>query len=113
MSHSAVNKPGEVREWRSEGLRNEGLLANWRIIAFTFYIGMGLFVYGFDKGAIAGFQAMPGFLEVFGYKKKDGTWDIEVCICTPCFDIFRCSRRGRRFVETNYFASSKLTRHSF
>ena len=33
---------------------------------------ISLVEYGFDKGAIAGFQAMPGLLQVFGYESKPG-----------------------------------------
>lgn len=85
MSKDADNESGVAREWRSEGVRNTGLLANWRIVAFTFYIGMALFEYGYDKGAIAGFQAMPGFLMVFGYKTAEGKLDIEVSTCNRHF----------------------------
>jgi len=61
------------------GTRNLSLRANWRILAITLYMGISLFEYGFDKGAIAGFQAMPGFLQEFGYQTPDGKWAIEVC----------------------------------
>lgn len=71
----------EAREMtHGEGVRKTNLLANWRILAVTLYIGMSLFEYGYDKGAIAGFQAMPGFLMVFGYQAPDGSWAIEVGI---------------------------------
>lgn len=60
------------------GARRTSLRANWRIIALTLYLGISLFEYGFDKGAIAGFQAMPGFLHVFGYQSRSGAWNIEV-----------------------------------
>ncbi|EXJ72929.1 uncharacterized protein A1O5_04078 [Cladophialophora psammophila CBS 110553] len=63
---------GAVRE----GVRNTSLLANWRILAVTLYMGISLFEYGFDKGAIAGFQAMPGFLQIFGYQTASGAWHI-------------------------------------
>ncbi|EER29321.1 hypothetical protein D8B26_008044 [Coccidioides posadasii str. Silveira] len=59
-----------------EGRRDTSLKANWRIFAITLYMGISLFEYGFDKGAIAGFQAMPGFLQVFGYQTESGKWDI-------------------------------------
>ncbi|RFU27193.1 hypothetical protein B7463_g9149, partial [Scytalidium lignicola] len=59
-----------------EGQRSTSLRANWRILAVTSYLGISLFEYGFDKGAIAGFQAMPGFLMVFGYKAPNGHWGI-------------------------------------
>ena len=65
----------------AQGVRDLSIRANWRIIAVTLYMGISLFEYGFDKGAIAGFQAMPGFLQVFGYKSASGAWNIEVCVC--------------------------------
>lgn len=71
-------EPGDVQDRAVDGVRNLGLLANWRVLVFTLYLGMALFVYGYDKGAIAGFQAMPGFLEVFGYKTEEGTYAIAV-----------------------------------
>jgi hypothetical protein len=60
------------------GVRKTTLRANWRILAVTLYMGMSLFEYGFDKGAIAGFQSMPGFLKLFGYQTPGGKWAIEV-----------------------------------
>lgn len=68
----------DMRERAVDGVRDLSLLANWRVLLYTLYLGMALFVYGYDKGAIAGFQAMPGFLEVFGYKTPEGTWAIAV-----------------------------------
>ncbi|KAI9367628.1 general substrate transporter [Aspergillus egyptiacus] len=59
-----------------EGHRDTSLWANRRVFAVTLYLGVSLFEYGFDKGAIAGFQAMPGFLQVFGYQTESGEWDI-------------------------------------
>ncbi|PGG97440.1 hypothetical protein AJ79_09201 [Helicocarpus griseus UAMH5409] len=66
-------------EWQDvgEGVRNNSLRANWRIFAVTLYMGISLFQYGFDKGAIAGFQAMPGFLQIFGYQTPSGEWAIK------------------------------------
>ena len=63
----------------NRGVCKTTLRANWRILAVTLYMGMSLFEYGFDKGAIAGFQSMPGFLKVFGYQTPTGKWAIEVC----------------------------------
>ncbi|SPO07714.1 related to HXT1 - Low-affinity hexose facilitator [Cephalotrichum gorgonifer] len=78
MGAVETNERGEVRESQTQqGERKLGLLANWRILLFTLYIGMSLFEYGYDKGAIAGFQAMPGFLQVFGYQLPNGTWGIK------------------------------------
>ncbi|KAK3323142.1 general substrate transporter [Cercophora scortea] len=67
----------EDEEIGTLGVRKTGVRANWRILAITMYLGLSLFEYGFDKGAIAGFQAMPGFLMEFGYKTPAGKWAIE------------------------------------
>jgi SP family sugar:H+ symporter-like MFS transporter len=69
---------GEEVQTVTEGRRDTSLKANWRVFAITLYMGIALFEYGFDKGAIAGFQAMPGFLQVFGYQTESGEWDIHV-----------------------------------
>lgn len=71
--------PDEVEQQTpAQGVRDTSLRANWRILAVTLYMGMALFEYGFDKGAIAGFQSMPGFLQVFGYQTPTGKWAIDV-----------------------------------
>ncbi|KAK3370464.1 general substrate transporter [Podospora didyma] len=44
-----------------------GLLVEKRIVIICFIIAFGQFQYGYDSAAIAGFQAMPGFLQVYGY----------------------------------------------
>ncbi|KAB5546801.1 sugar porter family MFS transporter [Coniochaeta sp. 2T2.1] len=71
------NDGPEPQEVVTQGVRKTSLRANWRTLAITLYMGISLFEYGFDKGAIAGFQAMPGFLQVFGYESKPGVWNIE------------------------------------
>ena len=40
--------------------------------------------YGFDNGEINGFQAMTGFLQVFGYRDPTvhSGWNIAVCSCS-------------------------------
>lgn len=78
-----VNDLPEVEEVMTQGVRKTSLRANWRILLITLYMGVSLFEYGFDKGAIAGFQAMPGFLQVFGYESKPGVWNIHVCAQCP------------------------------
>ncbi|KAK1751470.1 general substrate transporter [Echria macrotheca] len=67
---------GEERAVMDIGVRKTGLWANRRILLVTLYLGISLFEYGFDKGAIAGFQAMPGFLMEFGYQTPSGKWAI-------------------------------------
>ncbi len=71
-----ASEKGEVGS--IQGVRDLSLKANWRTIAITLYMGISLFEYGFDKGAIAGFQAMPGFLKIFGYQAANGSWNIHV-----------------------------------
>lgn len=78
-SSKVTDVPDEVEtQMQGEGVRDTSLKSNWRILAMTLYMGTALFEYGFDKGAIAGFQSMPGFLQVFGYKNNAGQWAIEV-----------------------------------
>lgn len=38
-----------------------------RVVAICFIIAFGQFQYGYDSAAIAGFQSMVGFLQIFGY----------------------------------------------
>ncbi|KAK3326230.1 major facilitator superfamily domain-containing protein [Apodospora peruviana] len=58
---------------------NTHLLANWKCILICCAMALGSCQYGFDSAAIAGSQAMPGFLQVFG--DRDPTahtgWNIE------------------------------------
>jgi sugar porter (SP) family MFS transporter len=49
------------------GAARSPLLSEKRIILLSFLIALCQFQYGYDSAAIAGFQSMPGFLEVFGY----------------------------------------------
>lgn len=89
MPPAQVTHAREIEELATQGVRDTSLRANWRIIAVTLYIGISLFEYGFDKGAMAGFQAMPGFLKVFGYQTPSGTWNIEVDSFAPPFLLVR------------------------
>ncbi|KAL2195184.1 general substrate transporter [Corynascus similis CBS 632.67] len=43
------------------------IFAERRVIIICFLIALGQFQYGYDSAAVAGFQSMPGFLEVYGY----------------------------------------------
>jgi sugar porter (SP) family MFS transporter len=58
--------------------RNTPLLANWRVLVMCCIVSMANAQYGFDTAAVAGFQAMVGFLKVFGYKdpKVPSGWNI-------------------------------------
>ncbi|KAL1970126.1 hypothetical protein VTN77DRAFT_6531 [Rasamsonia byssochlamydoides] len=59
--------------------RNTPLLANWKCLLICAVMSMANCQYGFDTAAIAGFQAMVGFLEVFGYRdpKMPLGWNIQ------------------------------------
>jgi sugar porter (SP) family MFS transporter len=59
--------------------RNTPLLANWRCLLICCIMSMANCQYGFDTAAVAGFQAMIGFLKVFGYKdpKLPLGWNIK------------------------------------
>jgi hypothetical protein len=73
---------------------------------------MSLFEYGYDKGAIAGFQAMPGFLQVFGYQTATGAWAIKVGILDPfhrgkpffvaLLQLARMRRHGKALLPKTY-----------
>ncbi|OCT46105.1 putative sugar transporter [Cladophialophora carrionii] len=61
----------------SEG-RNNRLLDNWKCLIICCVVSMANCQYGFDTAAVAGFQAMIGFLEVFGYREENSKsgWNI-------------------------------------
>ena len=48
--------------------RNTPILANWKCILICLLVSLANCQYGFDTNALAGLQAMVGFLEVFGSK---------------------------------------------
>ncbi|KAF2787544.1 MFS monosaccharide transporter-like protein [Melanomma pulvis-pyrius CBS 109.77] len=50
-----------------EASTGTGLLENWKCLLACTLVSMSPFQYGIDFGLIGGLQAMPGFLEVFGY----------------------------------------------
>ena len=39
-----------------------------RVVTICFILAFAQFQYGYDSAAIAGFQSMVGFLQVFGYE---------------------------------------------
>ena len=45
-----------------------GIWAEKRVVGLCFFIALSQFQYGYDSAAVAGFQSMPGFLIVFGYR---------------------------------------------
>ncbi|KAH8679691.1 general substrate transporter [Tricladium varicosporioides] len=44
--------------------------ANWKCMVFTCIVAVANMQYGFDTAIVGGFQAMPGFLKVFGFPDK-------------------------------------------
>jgi hypothetical protein len=38
-----------------------------RVVTICFILAFSQFQYGYDSAAIAGFQSMVGFLQIFGY----------------------------------------------
>ena len=59
--------------------RNTPIWANWKCILICLLVSMANCQYGFDTNAVAGFQAMVGFLEIYGYKdpKSVSGWNIQ------------------------------------
>jgi MFS family permease len=59
--------------------RNNGLAENWKCILICSFMLLANTQYGFDSSTMSGFQAMVGFLKVFGYQdstSKTG-WSID------------------------------------
>ncbi|KAL2152273.1 hypothetical protein VTH82DRAFT_5457 [Thermothelomyces myriococcoides] len=50
------------------GVGKRRILAEKRVVFICFLIALGQFQYGYDSAAVAGFQSMPGFLSIYGYK---------------------------------------------
>ncbi|KAI1611804.1 general substrate transporter [Exophiala viscosa] len=53
---------------------HEGFWHHWRSFVYCSIACLGGLQLGIDLGAIAGMQAMPGFLKVFGYPDKTATF---------------------------------------
>ncbi|KAK2794395.1 hypothetical protein FQN51_000837 [Onygenales sp. PD_10] len=58
------------------GRRDLGLWENRRFIVLVVAAGLGCLEYGYDQGMSSGFQAMPGFLMVFGYHDEVAGWNM-------------------------------------
>lgn len=58
--------------------RNNHVAQNWKCILICFCMSLANCQYGFDTATISGFQAMVGFLEVFGYPDpaRPSGWNI-------------------------------------
>ncbi|KAF2689657.1 MFS transporter [Lentithecium fluviatile CBS 122367] len=58
--------------------RDTGVKDNWKCIAICLAMSLANCQYGYDTATISGFQAMPGFLKVYGYpdKKAKIGWNI-------------------------------------
>lgn len=52
----------------ARGKRDDSLKAHFRFLWLTILASCALIEYGFDQGIIGSFQAMVGFLKVFGYE---------------------------------------------
>jgi hypothetical protein len=50
------------------GERDDSIRAHFRFLWVTVLVGCSLLEYGFDQGIIGSFQAMVGFLMVYGYE---------------------------------------------
>ncbi|KAJ5624987.1 hypothetical protein N7510_001296 [Penicillium lagena] len=58
--------------------RNTPIAANWKCILICLLVSLANCQYGFDTNAVAGFQAMPGFLRIYGYRdpQSPSGWNI-------------------------------------
>ncbi|KAJ4295542.1 hypothetical protein N0V90_007555 [Kalmusia sp. IMI 367209] len=62
--------------------RDTGIAQNWKCILICLTMSLANFQYGYDTATIGGFQAMPGFLAVYGFhdpKAKIG-WNIDTTV---------------------------------
>ncbi|KAJ5814940.1 hypothetical protein N7474_006717 [Penicillium riverlandense] len=73
--NSSIENASNVRYEKN----NFPVLAHRRFLWVSFFVGFSMLEYGFDSGEISAFQAMLGFLQVFGYKdpKVPTGWNIE------------------------------------
>ncbi|KIX07384.1 uncharacterized protein Z518_02037 [Rhinocladiella mackenziei CBS 650.93] len=58
--------------------KQDGIAANWRCFVACAIVTLSPFQYGVDFGLIGGLQAMPGFLQVYGYRAPETAigWNI-------------------------------------
>lgn len=61
MEEAPADSVGDLNITRSS------LLDNKRVLALSLLINIGAMELGMDQGTLGGFQAMPGFLQIFGY----------------------------------------------
>ncbi|KKA20035.1 hypothetical protein T310_5978 [Rasamsonia emersonii CBS 393.64] len=62
-----------MQERSSANPRLTTLLEEKRVVLICFFLAFGQFQYGYDSAAVSGFQSMPGFLSIYGYKDPDST----------------------------------------
>src|SRR3954463_5046072 len=64
---------------RARKARETPVKDNWKCILICFAMSLANCQYGYDTATVAGFQAMVGFLKVYGYKdpKSKIGWNIE------------------------------------
>jgi MFS family permease len=79
------------------GVRDDSLKAHFRFLWVTVLVGFSLLEYGFDQGIIGSFQAMVGFLKVYGYEdpRVPSGW------VSLCFDLFPSPDYTSNIAEQN------------
>lgn len=90
--------------------RHSRFWAEKRIIAISFFITLAYFQYGYDSAAIAGFQSMRGFLEIYGH--VDPKTPIGYNISTNVQRLIQSLINIGSFVSAFaiYFLGSKISR---
>ena len=66
----------------TRSLPETSLWSNRKCLFICCVVAIANLQYGFDNAAVGAFQAMPGFLRVFGYEDPESTtgWGIDVCV---------------------------------
>lgn len=64
-------------------------LEEWRVISICLVVALAHFQYGYDAAAVSGFQAMPGFLQVYGYPEVNLSLLNAVALLAQCSSVTR------------------------
>ncbi|KAK4442235.1 general substrate transporter [Podospora aff. communis PSN243] len=77
-SNGSVHTDEVAPSTEFRGERDDSLKAHFRFVWVTLLVGCALLEYGFDKSIVGSFQAMVGFLKVFGYEdpRVPAGWNI-------------------------------------
>lgn len=69
----------EQQQTRHRRARETPFASNWKCIAICIAMSMANCQYGYDTATVAGFQAMIGFLKVYGFEDPSSPrgWNIE------------------------------------